>query len=82
MMEARPMPTDCISPQLAFEAFEGRQVVGGFDGGAVTSNGGAVLLREADRAIGLTAKVARAFRDGRDPDHVVHSMASRSATRT
>ena len=75
------MPTDCISPQLAFEAFEGRQVVGGFDGGAVTSNGGAVLLREADRAIGLTAKVARAFRDGRDPDHVVHSIGTLTAQR-
>ena len=46
------MPTDCNSPQLIFEGFEGRQVVGGFDGGAVTSNAGATLLREADLAIG------------------------------
>ena len=45
------MPTDCSATQLDFEGFEGRQVVGSFDGGAVTSNGGAVALREADRAI-------------------------------
>ena len=31
------MPTDCSAPQLVFEGFEGRQVVGSFDGGAVTS---------------------------------------------
>ena len=75
------MPTECSSPQLAFEAFEGRQVVGGFDGGAVTSNGGAVLTREADRAIGLTAKVARCFRDGRDQDCIVHKLETLIAQR-
>lgn len=75
------MPTDCISPQLAFEAFAGREVVGGFDGGAVTSNGGGVLLREADRTIGLTAKVAQAFRDGRDQDCVIHTIETLIAQR-
>ena len=75
------MPTDCSTPQLAFEGFEGRQVVGAFDGGAVTSNAGAVLLREADRVIGLTGKAAAAFRDGRDPDLVVHAMETLVAQR-
>ena len=75
------MPTDCSAIQLDFEGFEGRQVVGGFDGGAVTSNGGAVLLREADRAIGLTAKVARCFRDGRDADCIVHKLETLLAQR-
>ena len=75
------MPTDCSASQLHFEGFEGRQVVGGFDGGAVTSNGGASLLREADRAIGLTAKVVRCFRDGRDQDLVVHHLETLLAQR-
>ena len=75
------MPTDCSSPQLDFEGFEGRQVVGSFDGGAVTSNGGAVLLRQADRAIGLTTRVARCLRDGRDPDCVVHKLETLIAQR-
>jgi hypothetical protein len=57
-----------------FEGFAGRQVVGAFDGGEVTSNGGAPLLREADRAIGLTAKVARCFRDDRNPAFVEHRL--------
>jgi hypothetical protein len=35
--------------------------VGKFDGGAVTSNAGALLLREADRIIGLTRRPAGAI---------------------
>ena len=61
------MPTDCTPEQLRFEGFAGRQVVGGFDGGAVTSNAGALALREADRAIGLSDMVARCFADSRQP---------------
>jgi hypothetical protein len=68
------MTPDCSSEQLIFEGFAGRQVVGAFDGGEVTSNGGAPLLREADRAIGLTARVARCFRDDRDPALVEHRL--------
>jgi hypothetical protein len=68
------MATDCSSEQLVFEGLAGRQVVGSFDGGEVTSNGGAPLLREADRAIGLTAKVARCFRDDRHPAFIAHRL--------
>jgi len=75
------MPTDCSAPQLAFEGFDGRQVVGSFDGGAVTSNGGAVALREADRAIGLSKMVARCVADRRDPDLVVHQVETLVAQR-
>ena len=55
--------------------------MGAFDGGAVTSNAGATLLREADRAIGLTAKVARCFRDGRAAELVVHNIETLVAQR-
>jgi Transposase DDE domain group 1 len=75
------MPTDCNATQLIFEGFEGRRVVGAFDGGAVTSNAGATLLREADLAIGLTAKVARCFRDGRAGELVVHRIETLVAQR-
>jgi Transposase DDE domain group 1 len=75
------MRTDCNAGQLLFEGFEGRRVVGAFDGGAVTSNAGATLLREADLAIGLTAKVARCFRDGRAGELVVHRIETLVAQR-
>ena len=75
------MPTECNAPQLDFEGFEGRQVVGSFDGGAVTSNAGAVALREVDRVIGLTKMVARCVRDRRNPDYVVHQVETLIAQR-
>ena len=68
------MQTQCISDPLTFEGVDGRRVVAGFDGGAVTSDAGALLLREADRAIGLLDRVAACFRDGRDQADVVHPV--------
>ena len=47
------MQTDCICDQLRFEGFDGRKVIAAFDGGAITSDTGALLLRETDKAIGL-----------------------------
>src|SRR5262249_22606393 len=51
------------------------------NGGAVTSNAGATLLREADRGIGLTAKGAGCFRDGRAAELVVHNIETLVAQR-
>ena len=75
------MQADCSAAQLHFEGFGKRQVVGAFDGGAVTSNAGAILLREADRALGLIAKVARCFSDGRAAELVVHRLETLVAQR-
>jgi hypothetical protein len=68
------MPTQCISDQLDFEGFDGHKVVAGFDGGAITSDAGALLLRHTDRAIGLFDRLAACFVDRRDPDLTVHSV--------
>ncbi|WP_265520093.1 IS1380 family transposase [Nitratireductor luteus] len=68
------MHTHCISDQLEFEGFAGHKVIAGFDGGAITSDAGALLLRHVDRAIGLFDRVASCFVDGRDPDCTVHSV--------
>ena len=59
---------------LEFEGFDGRHVVAAFDGGAVTSDAGAVLLCETDRAIGLIGRVAACFSDGRDPGQLIHAL--------
>ena len=60
--------------QLEFEGFDGRRVVAAFDGGAVTSDAGAVLLCQTDRAIGLIGRVAACFSDGRDPGQLIHAL--------
>ena len=68
------MQTQCSADQFEFEGFAGRRVVAAFDGGALTSDAGALLLREADRAIGLSRRVSACFRDARCPERVVHAL--------
>jgi hypothetical protein len=68
------MQTECSAGQLEFEGFDGRRVVAAFDGGAVTSDAGALLLRETDRAIRLIERVAACFSDGRDPGQLIHAL--------
>ena len=48
------MPTECSPTLFEFAPVEGRAVVAGFDGGAITSDAGALLLGATDRAIGLS----------------------------
>ncbi len=45
-----------------------------FSGGAITSDGGAVLLRQADRMLGLTERAARALTDTRRKASCRHSL--------
>ncbi|NGO56198.1 IS1380 family transposase [Allomesorhizobium camelthorni] len=68
------MQTHCSCDQLEFEGFDGHKVVAGFDGGAITSDAGALLLRHVDKAVGLFRRVAAGFIDRRDPDCTVHSV--------
>ncbi len=63
--------TDCPSETIEFPACGKRRVAAAFDGGAVTSNGGALLLRQVDRRLGLTAAVAGALIDGRRRSKVI-----------
>ncbi len=49
-------------------------MVAAFDGGAITSNAGALLLGATDRAITLVSRCAACFRDARMPQRVEHDM--------
>lgn len=68
------MPTDCSAKGMAFARVDGRRVVADFDGGAITSNAGALLLGATDRAIGLIDRFAKCFVDGRASDRVIHGV--------
>lgn len=68
------MRTECSRTELDLGRSGGRRLVGGFDGGAITSNGGVVLLAAADRAIGLSRRLAECFTDLRFADAVRHSV--------
>jgi hypothetical protein len=68
------MPTECSQGALDLGRSGGRKLVGAFDGGAITSNGGVVLLAAADRAIGLSGRLARCFTDHRVADAITHTL--------
>ena len=68
------MPTECSQTELDLGRSGGRRLVGAFDGGAITSNGGVVLLAAADRAIGLSRRLSRCFTDLRLADAVTHTL--------
>lgn len=75
------MPTDCNAGLFAFEALGNRKVTAAFDGGAITSNAGALLLRQVDRRIGLSRQAAACFSDGRDQDRLEHRLDTLLAQR-
>lgn len=68
------MPTECNPELFGFARVEGRAVVASFDGGAITSDAGALLLGATDRAIGLVDRFAACFRDARSPALVEHAV--------
>jgi hypothetical protein len=70
------MPTECSPALFEFAPVENRRVVAGFDGGAITSNAGALLLGATDRAIGLVRRFAACFRDARAPERIEHEVAT------
>src|SRR5262249_55885453 len=70
------MTTDCSTNLFGFTEVEGREVVAAFDGGAITSDAGALLLGAADRAIGLIDRFAACFHDVRCPELVEHEVAT------
>ena len=76
------MPTECRAQRLAFAPVAGRAVVASFDGGAMTSDAGALLLGAADRVLGLTRRLAACFKDSRDPAYVEHTVETLVMQRT
>ncbi len=73
--------TDCNREPLLFSSL-GRQEIGAdFNGGRLTSDAGGLLLREADRRLGLTPKLAACIPDPRDPLLVIHQQETMLAKR-
>ena len=55
---------------------------GSFDGGALSSDFGPMVLRSIDRQIGLTERLANAFQDRRHPSYITHTIRELFAQRT
>jgi Transposase DDE domain group 1 len=66
--------TDCTQSGFGFEPCGAREIVARFDGGTISSDGGALLLRQTDQRLNLLPRLAECFLDGRNPEQVEHSI--------
>jgi hypothetical protein len=66
--------TECNRSLIQFSSLARRSVEARFDGGSLTSDAGALLLREADRRLGLTAALNQIIPDPRNPFLITHQQ--------
>ena len=70
--KVRPLTAECTRTKLRFQGLDGRDVVGRFDGGEITSDAGGVLLREVEQRTRILGRLSECFTDYRDSDRVEH----------
>jgi Transposase DDE domain group 1 len=75
------MTTECNQECFQFHPLNQRQVVGRFDGGAITSDAGGLLLREVEKRTGILARFAACFRDYRKEEQIEHTVKELVAQR-
>ena len=75
------MGTECNGAALRFQALGRREVVARFDGGAITSDGGGLLVREVERRTRVVDRFAQCFTDHRNPEAIEFRVGKRVAQR-
>jgi hypothetical protein len=73
--------TECSELRFAFATEGRREIVAEFNGGLISSDGGALLLRETDRRMQLLPRFSRCFLDGRNPELIEHTVDQMLAQR-
>jgi hypothetical protein len=73
--------TECTGLRFEFATAGRREMVAEFDGGTMSSDGGALLLRETDRKLRLMERFSECFLDGRNPTFIEHSVEQMLAQR-
>jgi Transposase DDE domain group 1 len=68
------MKTECNRKLLEFHPLGRRNIVGRFDGGAITSDAGGLLLRECEQATRIIRQFAGCFTDQRDAKQIEHTV--------
>ncbi len=71
----------CTTDEMEFGRLGRRVIEANFRGGAISSDGGVMLLRQVDRRIGLSATVAAALNDPRAPERITHELRDLVAQR-
>jgi len=75
------MTTECSGKLFEFHPLGQREVRADFSGGAITSDGGGLLLREVEKRTGIVARFAECFRDHRDRERIEHTVRELVAQR-
>ena len=75
------MSTECNQFAFGFHPQKRREIRAQFDGGAITSDGGGLLLREVEKRIGILRQFAACFTDYRNPDLLEHPVEEMVAQR-
>ena len=74
-----PQPTsadnDDSRAMFGFPAIGRKKVIAAFDGGRLTSDGGVLLLGQAERQMGIAEQLAACIADPRDQSRVIHGKA-------
>ncbi len=70
--------TECSQPVFEFPELNRREVVASFNGGAISSDAGGLLLRQVEEATGILGRFAACFTDHRDPDHETSEIPGNS----
>jgi hypothetical protein len=69
-----PLETHCNASYLDFPRLNCRQVLADFEGGDITSDGGALLLRKTEQLTGIIRQFANCFTDHRNPNLIEHTV--------
>jgi hypothetical protein len=69
------MMTECNQSVFEFPGINRREVVASFTGGAISSDGGGLLLRQTEQVTGVIRGFAACFTDHRDPELIEHTVA-------
>ena len=75
------MTTECSQFVFGFHPQKRREIRAQFDGGAITSDGGGLLLREVEKRVGMLRQFAACFTDYRNPDLIEHKVEEMVAQR-
>jgi hypothetical protein len=73
--------SDDMPASFDLPAVRRKKLTASFDGGQLSSDGGLLLLREAERGLGIANRLAGAIRDRRDPSRIDHALPELLKTR-
>ena len=80
--EISDSPAASSSKPMELKPVKGKKVIANFDGGQISSDAGALLLKETERQVGIIEAIEAALNDQRDLRYVIHPLSEQLQQRT